>query len=824
MSSTRNIIRAFLASPGDLEEERQVVRDVVNEFNESWADVLEYHIELVGWEETVAGYGRPQQLINQDLDRCDLFLGMMWKRWGTPPDTDGKYSSGFEEEFLRSLDRRGTSGSPEVSLLFKDIPSEFLADPGSDLKRVLDFKESIIAEKKILFQTFSSTKDLEVLARKRISSYVNSLRARDQSSFHNEENSKKPKQDHGSEPEEAEASDSSSIAKEGFQFLEELVDRLRKPDPLDSLTSCDVARFRLLANSFSKSGNDEVSLGVHDINLLFFAKMQGVTLGPRETQALMNFGLRHLRNQNTPFWSWYAKHRDSPIDPVILTAGLKGNENERIGALSILSALGKELPEEDDYLKREWVVDNWLSEITPTNVKIAALKYLARFGTKKDWKVVQSEYERSDHATARKALECMVSIALRFPEQHDPRKLILSTQFESIDKAVLDAAMEDLVDVPSKELRLGLEHRNSQLRSNSLRILNGRGEIELVELNHFLDDPDVSIRSQAIMNLENKGQELPEEQVKKILTTPGKSTSLFGTARAKNEIGERLFKDYKFRRMREIPEAELIEQIESSSPYDAELYFALVSKNPKRFLGSLRKNLDDRFEQYFDDRVSHLAKKLGADDSNSTIKQVRSLGSWLRKSMTRKALDFLCQASDSQDITRIRKNLIDGYCGISELDAQYLANHGKWSDISLLANTKRDPIASSSFVSEEKPSQDHIVKSIYKLAKNHSISDLLSIEMHDDILREVINACPASRYKTISQKVLVTLLDHKSEQVRKSAVTKAVIAFTAKRLKKTLGDYSMSEKIRYYNVIHWLDLGAEMTRVEARQVAYSADY
>ena len=83
MPTTRKVLRIFLASPGDLEEERIAIRDIVLEINESWANPLGYHIDLVAWEETVAGYGRPQHLINKDLDQCDLFIGMIWKRWGT---------------------------------------------------------------------------------------------------------------------------------------------------------------------------------------------------------------------------------------------------------------------------------------------------------------------------------------------------------------------------------------------------------------------------------------------------------------------------------------------------------------------------------------------------------------------------------------------------------------------------------------------------------------------------------------------------------------------------------------------------------------------
>ena len=125
-SNVRKIFRVFLASPGDLTVERQAIRTVVLEFNDSWADGLGYQVELDGWEDTISGYGRPQEIINQDVDRCDLFIGLLWKRWGTPPSSSGRYSSGFEEEFKRSLDRRQSSSKPEIALFFKVIADEFL--------------------------------------------------------------------------------------------------------------------------------------------------------------------------------------------------------------------------------------------------------------------------------------------------------------------------------------------------------------------------------------------------------------------------------------------------------------------------------------------------------------------------------------------------------------------------------------------------------------------------------------------------------------------------------------------------------------------------
>jgi hypothetical protein len=103
MAESRKVIRIFLASPGDLAEERSAIKQAVEELNESWCSFHGYHIELVGWELTVSKFGRPQALINRDLDTCEYFLGLLYKRWGTPPDRIGSFSSGFEEEFRTSV-------------------------------------------------------------------------------------------------------------------------------------------------------------------------------------------------------------------------------------------------------------------------------------------------------------------------------------------------------------------------------------------------------------------------------------------------------------------------------------------------------------------------------------------------------------------------------------------------------------------------------------------------------------------------------------------------------------------------------------------------
>jgi hypothetical protein len=99
MSDVRKVVSVFLASPSDLSDERKAAKSVVDEFNSLLSNRFGYHVELVGWEDTVSVFGRPQSTINRELERCELFIGIMWKRWGSPPGGGSSYSSGFEEEF-----------------------------------------------------------------------------------------------------------------------------------------------------------------------------------------------------------------------------------------------------------------------------------------------------------------------------------------------------------------------------------------------------------------------------------------------------------------------------------------------------------------------------------------------------------------------------------------------------------------------------------------------------------------------------------------------------------------------------------------------------
>ena len=148
------VIRVFIASPSDLAAERKALKQIADELNQSLRD-LDCFIDLLGWEGRLPGFGRPQEQINEDVDCCELFVGVLWGRWGTP---SGEFTSGFEEEFERAKSRRRqTDALPEIWLYFKDPNPERVADPGEQLRQVLAFRRQIEERRELFFKTFPDT-------------------------------------------------------------------------------------------------------------------------------------------------------------------------------------------------------------------------------------------------------------------------------------------------------------------------------------------------------------------------------------------------------------------------------------------------------------------------------------------------------------------------------------------------------------------------------------------------------------------------------------------------------------------------------------------
>jgi len=160
-----NRFRIFLASPGDVSTEREALPKVVDEVNITVGSLADCTLEAVRWEtHAVPDAGRPQQVINEQIPYYDVFVGIMWRRFGTPSRVAG---SGTEEEFRIAY--RRWEENPELVLMFYFCEAPFYPKTIDELKqmrRVLLFRKDI--EGKALTWRYEDHEAFEPIIRKHL--------------------------------------------------------------------------------------------------------------------------------------------------------------------------------------------------------------------------------------------------------------------------------------------------------------------------------------------------------------------------------------------------------------------------------------------------------------------------------------------------------------------------------------------------------------------------------------------------------------------------------------------------------------------------------
>jgi hypothetical protein len=143
LAKTHTILEVFIASPGDVSPERAVLEGVVSEFNLTWGDKHKVHLELVKWEtHSRPSFGEDaQDVINTQVgDSYDVFLGIMWGRFGT---ATARAESGTEEEFARAHERLRNGDNVQIMFYFKDAGISPSQMEGEQIVKVQAFKKEI---------------------------------------------------------------------------------------------------------------------------------------------------------------------------------------------------------------------------------------------------------------------------------------------------------------------------------------------------------------------------------------------------------------------------------------------------------------------------------------------------------------------------------------------------------------------------------------------------------------------------------------------------------------------------------------------------------
>jgi hypothetical protein len=142
--------RIFLASPGDVREEREHARDVIEQLRHERAFRNRVNLDIIAWDQPGVAVAMeanltPQEAIKRGLPQpseCDLVVVILWSRMGTPlpaeytkPDGTA-FLSGTEWEYQDAIMASKRFDRPKIWLYRRmQVPELNLDDPEFDEKR-----------------------------------------------------------------------------------------------------------------------------------------------------------------------------------------------------------------------------------------------------------------------------------------------------------------------------------------------------------------------------------------------------------------------------------------------------------------------------------------------------------------------------------------------------------------------------------------------------------------------------------------------------------------------------------------------------------------
>ncbi|MFO1459289.1 MAG: hypothetical protein U1G08_07750 [Verrucomicrobiota bacterium] len=140
MSPTVSLLRLALCGPGDVKQEIEIAKEVINDWNTQHGEARGFWVKHQHWSTHSHPdlSDRPQASINrQMLDDSDIIVAIFWSRFGTPT---GVADSGTEEEI-----RRGMRHGRKVMAYFSDLePMPADADK-EQLARLWSFRQELQA-------------------------------------------------------------------------------------------------------------------------------------------------------------------------------------------------------------------------------------------------------------------------------------------------------------------------------------------------------------------------------------------------------------------------------------------------------------------------------------------------------------------------------------------------------------------------------------------------------------------------------------------------------------------------------------------------------
>jgi HEAT repeat protein len=781
-------LSVFLASPGDLAEERRLAKVVVESANRI-ARQLGWYVELLVWEDTRPAFARPQAVINRDVDTCDLFVGLLWERWGQPT---GEYSSGFEEEFERARARRLATGAPDIWLIFKTIDPSKLRDPGDELKRVLKFKQMQEDRKELLFKGFATPEEWRSNLLEWLPLHLVELA---------QERGKVPTPTQAATPELSESTTGSILAptgappepvtvsvqlRESTRRLHEVVaegDLATAPDILEGF---QIARLNLLTKSLIVGVDRRIVLDILEIHSLYpFHKR--VELAGTEP-ALIFRTLISDRFTLAAGWYWLRGLEPEEAQHQLLVACLDGSVEVRKGAVTALTEL--RLDPEETVGAREGFLQLLVADDSE-DVSAMSLAYLGAIGTLADLPFIERRLEDGKVKVREAAAKARFAVLAR----HEPARafeLLLAGDRGAEDKKELEKRADVLT--PS-QLKEAFVSGNAQARQFAAEELRRRRQLSPELAKSLLTDSSAVVRAVAFEELIRQGVSVTVDDIDNAFKNekaPTLAVSLLGGLSVdKDEIIFKLFSTYTIERLRS----------ETRWLFGANgevAYRVLGLRHFEEMGGQIRRDLRDEFKSLKAETAAKMREDFGAAGEEAwrvLWERDPRYEEFERTRYTAVGLEALAEYGSPEDVELARRYIGSRHEDVQIQASRILMRFGTRDDVGALMSIAKEGYGRRRQVAAE---------AALKLSPGPQGAAVSMLDTASPILISVaLKALEDVEWSAVRD-VIRGLLHHSDELVRVKAISYLVERLSAAELQKILDD-SLELPHYYYNVICWLD-------------------
>lgn len=767
----RKVLTIFLASPGDLAAERDETRHVVERLNRFVTAHLGWHIDLLGWEDTSPGFARPQEKINADVDACDLFLGLIWQRWGSPT---GTYTSGFHEEFERALNRRRSTQSPEIWLFFKKVPEDRLVDPGEQLLQVINFRKVIEERRELLFHEFNDVADWSRKIYDWLATHTIRL---SQTTASPESESSTPAQSttYPQVTSQDSPKEEKAASRQILQILAAFQSASQKPNPFqdgEGVDSFTIARLSLFSTSWLSANYSHDILGAHEVNLLYRYRDQ-VELFHPERILLLRTAIGNSES-TAPGWYWFQSSRADYVFFLVAALAL-GDVNAEVRKRAIkLLAAARKLPDKR-FFDREAFLSKLLEEVPHE-----AMSYIIDVGGRSDLKLLE----------AIKTLEATVA-RLRILARHKPESALEELLFHPFGppQVVIAHIQAKAHRIPIELLERALKSSISSVRLLAFEELRKRGTLTRPQVMLILQDPSLILKQHAIEWLIADGVTFIPKVIRDLLQNE-ESSRLWELPQTEKPDPDRLIR----KALSRLPKDELEKQVEWFSPEGHIAYQVLAEDHFATFGSIIRDDLRTDFSR-IQEAWRTQANLLGEVEGERLLNAVGKYNDFIRSQFTISALSGLAKngTPDDRGLAIAHLESKDSFVALASIEA--LRSIGLPEDAEILLSVAlgtsglaRLPAASAAV---------HLVPGINGPARELLASnDVQLATIALDGLKE-------ERLVDIAQQV-ESLLLHPQDVIRERALAFLSKRATSKYLSSLLTRY-LEREAYFYNVVYHLD-------------------